>query len=239
MLKILTHPDSRTTPGRWLRRRGVTLVEITVIVISILGGGIATYFATPHLLKAGTTSGIDSNRQNLVELPEEARAAIDALNTLILKSTKTVELNKAASHPMDQMEFIALWLDDRVDPGHLNQAEIVVLRHSRMLQSITAYAVELSITDHDTGHGSERIGRQLHQPGFIDGFLRHPGVRSHVIGMKVIGWEVVGDGSSDHTAQSLPLSSPGWIELTCLAQTDDNSLIASVPTPLRPALRAR
>lgn len=233
----LNHSRACSLPTH--RCRGLSLGGTLLILASIIGVGTTTYLATPYVLKAGDSPSDNSNFIDRSDWPDDARAAVDALDTIIRTSKHTLLLKTTNNSPRPTLEFIVLWLNDEKDPGHLNPSEIVILRHSSLLQSITAYAATKEAFEDDQKTTPARLTYQLRQPGFIDKFLSQSTVESHVIGIRIAHWQIHPNHSSDSAAQSLPHSSPGQIELTCLRQSDDTSLTASVPTPLRPTYQSR
>ncbi len=75
-------------------RRALTLIETLVITLSILGIGITAFIASPRILKANTVN--DTNQADNAassHWPEHVRNAVDALGTLISKSTHTLPLH--------------------------------------------------------------------------------------------------------------------------------------------------
>ena len=214
------------------KRRAVSLAESLLLVIVMAGIGTTAWIASPFVLHAGMSSS-DADNVRREDWPESLQQAADAIDTLVRKSNGTCLIKTSADDRRD-IEFIALWMDDEYQPNRINQTEVVLLRYSRYLHSITAYAWEPTSKDIEKT-GDPVIEPLLRNRRFAETFLRLPKTVGRVIAVNINAVRITATSPSDHSAQPILEGSPGRIQLTSRSLSADRSIDVSIPTDLWPA----
>lgn len=166
-------------------RRGLAASEITAVLVA---GGILTTTAAivgPRLLSADD----DDAALSVPTQPEHA----DTLSTLVeaLEGCKALLIH----HDRERTPYLDLvvWTEDRTDPGAVNVDEVLVLSHSRMLQTLAMHVCEGPFGEEVEGLTIDT----LLDPDFPERWR----MRGDVVG-RVLSSGVSEMRFSDHAAQS-------------------------------------
>jgi len=225
------------TDGRGRRRLGLSTAETVVLVGAVATLGALGLMVTPYVLEAGAPTD-SSSEIDRAAWPDHLVDAVAALEVIMANARATLAIEPPVGERVDggAVEFIALEVPNDADADRLNRSEVVILRFSRMLRSISVYVWKPSTLD---GHDPEIAEAELADAGFIDRLLRLSGTEQRVIGLKIDGVRVVDRESSDESAQPSRTRSPGRIQLTSPTGSDDSRMVASIPTALPPWRRLR
>lgn len=218
-----------------IRRRGLSLSGLLVILMSITSIGTIAWFASPIVLHAGSTAK-DEGKIAEKDWPDELKGLVDALDILLRKSTST-ELIRRGNYGDGSVEFIVLWVSDQDDIGHVNESEVAVLRFSQFLGSVSVFAQEARAEDFSKKHEDRRIDGMLRDGSFIDAFLQRADTRGRVIGVHINSFRLDRSYLSDKESKTGIDSSVGRIELTYRGDSADSPIVAFVPTALPPMHR--
>jgi len=219
-----------------IKRRGLSLSGLLMLIATIAGVGTMAWFATPIVLRAG--SDVNDGEVDLSKLPDEFRGLVDALDILLRKSKATCLIREEAGAG-ESVEFIVLWVSDDDDIGHVNESEVAILRFSEFLGSITLYAR----AEKSGGWGgadaqkNRNIDGMLQTSSFIDSFLHEENTHGRVIGVHITSMRIDGTKLSDNGRNEGVDSSVGRIELTYRGHSADTPIVALVPTALPPLNR--
>lgn len=218
-------------PDQLKKKRALTLAESLVLVIAMAGIGVTAWMASPFVLRAGMSSA-DADNVDRENWPKSLQQAADAIATLVRKSKGTCLIQRSVNDRRE-IEFLALWMDDEHQPNQINQTEVILLRYSRYLRSITAYAWEPTLEDIEKA-GDPVIESLLRKRRFADAFLRLPKTVGRVIAVDIDAMRITATSSSDDSAQPILEGSPGRIQLTSRSYSVDRPIGASIQTDLRP-----
>jgi hypothetical protein len=166
-------------------RRGLAASELTAILVA---GGVLTTTAAivgPRLLSADD----EASRLPVPAQPEHA----ETLSTLVeaLEGCKALLIR----HDRERTPYLDLvvWTEDRTDPGAVNVDEVLVLSHSRMLQTLSMYVC--------AGPFGEEVEGLTVETLLDPDFPEHWRMRGDVVG-RVLSSGVSEMRFSDHAAQS-------------------------------------
>lgn len=174
-----------TTISRF-RDHGVALTPIVASVVAAGLLGAASVVLAPVLVRG-------DGGHTTAEHPapwRAPRAQIErALSDLVARSVDVLAIHRRGALPFTQF---VLWERDDEDPGFINFDEVVVISHSRNLQTISVYRVanDEATADQATRKPSRRMSRiEIERLDFCDRWRADP----------LIGAAVIGRGVSDAT----------------------------------------
>ncbi len=209
-------------------RKGVVTAEVLTLLAALGVLTTTAFVITPRLLRAG------DDEQGITAPRTEAHQA--SLTKLVEALQRCIGI--VAVHDREHSPYLdlILWADDVSDPGHINENEVLVLSHSRLLQTLTMYT-------RAPGPGADRLFPQvdvMRQPEFAARWRARVDVEAMVIetgvpDMRFVDHAVRGDGASGLSGQS---SESHVIELTWGGNRADESDVGQGIVRL-PMIRAR
>lgn len=212
-------------------RRGLASADLVLLILAGMTLATTAVLVTPHVIQAqpdASASPVET------EWSPAARAAADALSLILRRSHATLGPDIEALVPDDAGADgpVILWTEDTIDPGLVNRSEVLVLEHSQLLESVTAYFFDPADANDPLLNPvlPERLVREpeaLAQAVMNDAEVLRQVIAVEVLEFRVQG-EVVTSGSGGRTV------TPGeaWIVIRCPTELDDTNAELQVPAPL-------
>ncbi len=160
-----------------VRRGGATAGLIATLVV--FSGLVTT--AIVFSPKFAGASAHHSDVKTLQQPLHERQIVTNSIASLLGSSHQVLVVHDRASSPYFEL---VLWVDDRYNRGTIDPAEIAVVAHSRVLQTVTWFSLMPGDVAHETWEslGSEVLRMELLQePGFCDRWRAHHAVAPRVI----------------------------------------------------------
>lgn len=198
-------------------RRALATAEAVTIAVTIGVLGVAAFVVTPRLLEGGM------GRDDAIVVPryEQNRAtALSLLEALHRCKAVLAVHDRIASPVLD----IVLWADDENEPNVVNESEIVVLSHSRLLQTLTMHHLQ---TTSPRGERALSLA-EVRDPQFALDWRLRADVEGRVIGSRIaeVRFTPSAQGDSRQAAQTDGKRSGYLLELTWAAEQADEPDVA-------------
>ena len=118
------------------RRRGASAAAVLVAIAGVATVTTASVIVGPRLLFAGEGAATDSTLQ---PSSHERQQVLSGLAEIVGQSIEVIAIHSRETAAFDE---ILLWVADREDPGRINRSELLLISHSRVLQSVSVYQFE-------------------------------------------------------------------------------------------------
>ncbi len=152
-------------------RRAFATAEVAAVAVTMGVLGTAAFVVTPRLLQAG------AEEEDLTVVPRLEAHKVQTLSLLEAlyrcKAVLAVQDREATPY-LD----VVLWAEDIVEPGVINEGEIIVLSHSTMMQSLTMHVCGLDSQE----PGPPLSLRTVNEPTFGMEWRLRSDVEGRVIG---------------------------------------------------------
>lgn len=219
--------------SRGRSRRGLATSGLIVIVGACCVVTLGAVVITPRILGARQFGFDGAGQSGSESLDPDLQRLVDGLSLIARSSLATLQVHRAANGVID---LLVIWMDDEIDPGHVNRSEILVLRYSTLLRSLTAFHIERD--DHSSGE--ERLSSaRLRDYGLADHLVSQADVIRRVIATNLSGMRLIPVGAPDVAGRTAAPDSPGWIELTWSPESVDTASKVIVPEALPPRMKSR
>lgn len=171
-------------------RRALATAEAVALAASVGVLGTAAFVITPRLLEAGTGGGDPT----LVPRDEEHRKQMLMLLEALHRCRAVLAVHDRTASPYLD---IVLWGEDLADPDIVNEGEVIVLSHSRLLQSLTIHYLDLE----EHAAGESLPPETLRERSFGERWRLRAEVQGRVIGTGIADVRFE-PASSDREGQS-------------------------------------
>ena len=156
----------------------------TGFALSLLAGfctlGVTAAFIGPRIIIA-----YDGEADILVAADPSHQNTIEIFAGILARSRAVLALHDRGETPYEE---IVLWIEDRDRPGKIDPHEVVVISHSKVLQTLTYFAV-------DKIEGSQPLSLdELKTTRFCDQRRTDPGVTVRVIGAGISDLDLSQEG---------------------------------------------
>ncbi len=178
----MTNRPARNVRGIAGARRGGTLAGWLVALSMIGTFGVTAAVVTPRFLAGGELP--PSTTTAAMPVPQRL---IESMAARLGRSVAVVAIQDRGATPYEEA---VLWLEDIENPGHIDPAELAVISHSRVLQTITYYGIDPHVSGDDapTAVWVERF--DLTGPEFCVRWRAHPSVVSRVLAVGVSDMQI-------------------------------------------------
>jgi hypothetical protein len=174
---LMTNLPARNFRGVAGARRGGTLASWLVVLSMIGAFGVTAAMVTPRFLAGGEMPP----RTTTASMPVHQRL-IESLAALLGRSVAVVAIQDRGATPYEEA---VLWLEDIENPGRIDPAELAVISHSRVLQTITYYGLDPDVSGDDVPTTAWMERFDLTGPEFAVRWRAHPSVVSRVLAVGV------------------------------------------------------
>lgn len=173
-LTYITAPLGRTRRCRCAAHRMGAVASGLVLTIATIGSLSAmAAFVVPEFV-SGEAPAPKYER----EQPAHRQEVLEGLAGLIGGSLEVLAVHQRGVTPFVE---VVLWLEDAKNPGVIDEDEIAVVSHSRVLRKVTCYTMSL-----DDRQPSAALDRDsLRAPAFCDAFRADRRVRPNTVAVGV------------------------------------------------------
>ncbi len=206
------------------RLLGMAGEELLVILSAFAVLGVVTVIVTPKLINAES----DKTVKIECDLTPAQSQVISSVATILTTSKSLIDIQPHSEGR--GIETIVLCVNTVNQKSDLRNRDLLFIHHSRMLQSITVYAVSGTKPDVYNRATLRDIRSGIH----FEKFLRLECVTKHVIGTGVSEMLLHRDGQMIQSTQQDGISSPIQIVLTWDSIVTDTRGRATVAVPVPP-----
>lgn len=182
-----------------LRRGGSTGFALSLLA------GFGTLGATAVFVGPRIISARSSEAEAVVARDPSHQHTIEIFAGILARSRAVLALHDRGETPYEE---IVLWIEDRDHPGQIDPHEVVVISHSKVLQTLTYFEVE----KHE-GSAPLSFG-QLQSVGFCNQRRTDPGVNVRVIGAGISDLDLSRQGNIQGSRALMRISFTWASELT-------------------------